>query len=339
MDTVKLGRTNITVSKNAFGALPIQRIPKEEAARLLHMALDAGMTFIDTARAYSDSEEKIGYAISDRRNGFYLSTKAARFTVEAFWEDLHTSLRNLKTDHVDIYQFHNPAFCPKPDDGTGLYEAMLEAKRQGKIRFIGITNHRLSVAEEALRSGLYDTLQFPFCYLSGKPEEALVALAKELDVGFLGMKALSGGLITHSDAAYAFLADYDNVLPLWGVQKEEELREFISYQTNPPRMNDEFAALIEADRKMLAGDFCRGCGYCMPCPMDIQINDAARMSLLLRRAPYAQFLTPEWQEKMAKIKDCIHCGQCLSKCPYGLDTPAVLRRNLEDYEQFSKDHS
>lgn len=146
MDTVTLGRTGITVNKNGFGALPIQRVSQEEAAKLLTMALDGGMTFFDTARFYTDSEEKIGYALSHRRSEFFLATKTAAVTAEGFWANLETSLRNLKTDYVDLYQFHNPAFCPKPGDGTGLYEAMLEARDQGKIRFIGITNHRLAVA-------------------------------------------------------------------------------------------------------------------------------------------------------------------------------------------------
>jgi aryl-alcohol dehydrogenase-like predicted oxidoreductase len=179
METVVLGRTGIKVNKNGFGALPIQRISKEEAAHLLRKAYDYGINFYDTARSYSDSEEKVGYALSDIRKDIYIATKTAATTVEVFWEHLETSLHNLKTEYIDIYQFHNPPFCPKPNDGTGLYEAMLEAKEQGKIRHIGITNHRLSVAKEAVESGLYDTLQFPFSYLSGKQEEELVALCKE----------------------------------------------------------------------------------------------------------------------------------------------------------------
>ena len=162
MATVTLGRTGITVNKNGFGALPIQRVTKEEAGKLLRKAYDNGINLFDTARAYSDSEEKIGYALSDVRNHLTITTKTMAKTADAFWKDLETSLTLLKTDHVDIYQFHNPPFCPKPDDGTGLYEAALKAREQGKIRFIGITNHRLAVAHEAIESGLYDTLQFPW---------------------------------------------------------------------------------------------------------------------------------------------------------------------------------
>ncbi len=331
MAKVTLGKTGITVEKNSFGALPIQRISKEEAAKLLRKAYDHGVTFYDTARFYTDSEEKVGAAFAGMREKVYIATKTAAVTAEGFWKDLQTSLHNLQTDYIDIYQFHNPAFCPRPGDGTGIYEAMLEAQAQGKVRHIGITNHRLSVAHEAVESGLYETLQFPFSYLATEKDIELVKECREAGMGFIAMKALSGGLITNSAAAYAFLAQYDNVLPIWGVQRERELDEFLSYIDNPPEMNEELAALIAHDREELLGDFCRGCGYCMPCPVGIEINTCARMSLLIRRAPSEAQLTPEMQEKMKLIEQCLHCGQCRSKCPYGLDTPALLEKNYKDY--------
>ena len=271
MDMVTLGSTGITVNKNGFGALPIQRISQEDAVYLARKAYRAGIRFFDTARAYSDSEEKLGAAFEGMREKVFISTKTMAKDVEGFWKDLETSLSLLKTDYIDIYQFHNPSFCPKPGDGTGLYEAMLEAKAQGKIRHIGITNHRMSVAEEIIESGLYETLQFPFCYLASEKDIELVNLCKEKNVGFICMKALSGGLITRSDAAYAYLAQYENTLPIWGVQREKELDEFLSYNDNPPVMTDELAAFIEKEHESLAGDFCRGCGYCMPCPKGINI--------------------------------------------------------------------
>ena len=333
MTQVTLGSTGITVPKNGFGALPIQRISKDEAVRLLRRAYDGGIRFFDTARAYTDSEEKLGAAFAGMRDKIFIATKIYRFTVEAFWEDLHTSLRTLGTDHVDLYQFHNPDFCPKPGDGSGLYEAMLEAKAQGKILHIGITNHRLSVAQEAIDSGLYETLQFPFSYLATEKELALVEGCKAKNMGFIAMKALAGGTITNSAAAYAYLAQFDNVLPIWGVQRERELEEFLSYQENPPRLTAELQSLIERDRKELAGSFCRGCGYCMPCPKGIEINQCARMSLMIRRAPTTGWLGPVWQAKMEQVADCIHCNQCASKCPYGLDTPSLLAENLKDYRE------
>lgn len=331
MVKVTLGTTGITVEKNSFGALPIQRISKEEAIKLLRKAYDHGVTFYDTARFYTDSEEKVGAAFAGMREKVYIATKTAATTAEAFWKDLNTSLTNLQTDYVDLYQFHNPSFCPKPGDGTGLYEAMLEAKEKGMIRHIGITNHRLNVAHEAIKSGLYETLQFPFCYLATEKDLELVDACRKANMGFVAMKALSGGLITNSAAAYAFLAQYDNVLPIWGVQRESELDEFLSYIENPPVMNDEIKAVIAHDREELLGDFCRGCGYCMPCPVGIEINNCARMSLMIRRAPSDAQLTEEMQAKMKLIEKCLHCGQCKSKCPYGLDTPTLLEKNYQDY--------
>lgn len=331
MSMVTLGSTQITVPKNGFGALPVQRVTLEEAVCLLRKAYDGGIRFFDTARAYTDSENKLGHAFHDIRDRIFIATKTAAKTADAFWKDLEQSLNLLQTDYIDIYQFHNPSFCPKPGDGTGLYEAMLEAKAQGKIRHIGITNHRLNVAEEIIESGLYETLQFPFCYLATEKDLALVQKCKEKNMGFIAMKALSGGLITNSAAAYAYLDQFDNVLPIWGVQRERELDEFLSYMDHPPVMTDEIHALIEKDRAQLSGNFCRGCGYCMPCPAGIEINTCARMSLLLRRSPSAQHLSEKGQAMMKKIESCLHCNACMSKCPYGLNTPQLLADNYKDY--------
>ena len=333
MAKVTLGNTGITVEKNSFGALPIQRISKEEAVKLLRRAYEHGISFFDTARWYTDSEEKLGEAFDGIREKIFIATKTGASNAEEFWKDINISLGKLRTDYVDIYQFHNPAFCPKPGDGSGLYEAMLEAKEKGMVRHIGITNHRLNVASEAIESGLYETLQFPFCYLATEKDIELVERCRAAGMGFIAMKALSGGLITNSAAAYAFLAQYDNVLPIWGVQREKELDEFLSYIDNPPEMTKELSAVIAKDREELLGDFCRGCGYCMPCPAGIEINNCARMSLLIRRSPSAAQLTRETQEKMRKIEDCLHCGKCRSKCPYGLDTPALLEKNYKDYRE------
>lgn len=329
---MRLGKTGIDTPQNAFGALPIQRISDEDAARLLRRAYEGGMTYFDTARGYTDSEHKVGLAFEGMRDKVFIATKTVSTTVDGFWKDLETSLTNLKTDHIDVYQFHNPSFCPRPGDESGLYEAALTAKEQGRILHLGITNHRLSVAKEAIESGLYETLQFPFSYLSGEKELELVKMCKDADMGFVAMKALAGGLITDSAAAFAFIAQFDNVLPIWGIQRENELSEWLSYFDAPPVMDERIRALIESEKKELAGDFCRGCGYCMPCPAGIEINNCARMSLLLRRAPSAAWLSDEWQEKMKRIEGCLHCNACKSKCPYGLDTPALLQKNLDDYQ-------
>ncbi len=333
MRKVTLGKTGITVNKNGFGALPIQRISEKEAVYLLHKAYDHGVDFYDTARAYTDSEEKLGKAFGGMRDKICLASKTMAETAEDFWKDLETTLRNLKTDYLDIYQFHNPAFCPKPGDESGLYDAILKAKEQGKIKHIAITNHQLSVAHEAIDSGLYDTLQFPFSYLSTEKELELVEKCKAADMGFIAMKSLAGGLINHSAAAYAYMLQFDHVLPIWGIQRERELDEFLSYQDKEPVLEGEVKEVITHDREELQGGFCRGCGYCMPCPVGIEINNCARMSLMIRRAPFEAQVTPDMQAKMKKIEDCLHCGKCKAKCPYGLDIPTLLEANYKDYQE------
>ncbi|MCR4837512.1 MAG: aldo/keto reductase [Eubacterium sp.] len=332
MKSITLGSTGITTPQNAFGALPVQRVDMQTAVKLLRGAYEGGMTFFDTARAYSDSEEKLGKAFQGIRDKIYISSKTMAKTPEKFWEDLDTTLKNLRTDHLDIHQFHCVTQCYKPGDGTGMYEAMLEAKKQGKVRHIGITAHLIDVAEEIVESGLYETLQFPFSYLSTDREIRLVQNAEKAGMGFIAMKGLAGGLLTNSEACMAFMQQYP-VLPIWGIQRETELEQWLSFFERDAVMTEEIAAFIEKDRASLMGDFCRGCGYCMPCTVGIQINNCARMSQLIRRAPSQNFLSEEWQGLMGKIEKCIDCGACKAKCPYGLDTPALLRKNLADYRQ------
>ncbi len=331
MKEITLGSTGITVAQNAFGALPIQRISTQAAAALLHRAWEGGMRFFDTARNYTDSEEKLGLAFGGQWEGKYLSTKTDATTPKKFWADLETSLRLLKRDYIDIYQFHCAAQCYRPGDGTGMYECMLEARAQGRIRHIGITAHKIGVAEEAIDSGLYETLQFPFCYLSLPRELALARKCQAANMGLIAMKGLAGGLITNAPAAAAFMSEYDNVLPIWGIQREAELDQWLALFDQAVHMTDAHRAFIEAERKELIGAFCRGCGYCMPCPAGIMINQCARISQMLRRAPSQSWLAPDMQAEMEKIEQCLHCGQCKSKCPYELDVPTLLRANLEDY--------
>ena len=336
MKQITLGTTGITVPQNAFGALPIQRVDFETAKTILLRAYEGGMRFFDTARAYSDSEEKLGYALSDLRENIYIATKTAAKTPEDFKAHLETSLKFLKTDYIDIYQFHMADTCWRPGDGSGMYECMLEAKKQGKIRHIGVTAHKLDVAKECIESGLYETLQFPLSYLSSEKDLELVRMCREHNMGFIAMKALAGGLISNSKAAFSYMAQFDHVLPIWGIQRMSELEEWLSYMENPPVMDEKLRQFIEDEKTELIGDFCRGCGYCLPCPAGIPINNCARMSLMVRRAPSAAWLNETWQENMKKIENCLECGQCSSRCPYELDTPNLLKKNYEDYKTFFK---
>ena len=334
MKSITLGSTGITVPQNGFGALPIQRISKENAVKLLRRAYEGGMRYFDTARGYTDSEEKLGLAFGDgwlKREEVYIATKSHAKTPEGLRKDLETSLKLLRTDYIDVYQFHNPSECYRPGDGTGMYECMAEAKRQGKIRHISASAHKLGVAREIVESGLYETLQYPMSYLAEEKELELLALCRQKNVGFICMKGLAGGLISNARAAMAFLSQFDGLVPIWGIQREKELDEWLSFRDETPALDDELRAFIAREQKELMGSFCRGCGYCMPCTVGIVINQCNRMSLMIRRAPSAAWLDEHWQAEMAKIDSCVDCRQCVSKCPYELDIPNLLRQNLEDY--------
>ncbi len=327
---MRLGKTDLQVNKNGFGALPIQRCNMEDAVEILKKAYENGINFYDTAHFYTDSEEKMGKAFEYiPRENIYIASKTAAETPEVFWSDLETSLKSLKTDYLDLYQFHNISFTPKEDDE--LYQAMIEAKDKGLIRHIGITTHKITFANEAVESGLYETLQYPFSYLSGDDEVKLVEKCKNHDVGFIAMKAMGGGLITNSKASYAYINQFDNVLPIWGIQKIEELDEFLSYDENTV-LDDSLKSDIERDKTELGENFCRGCAYCMPCPEEINISLCARMSLWIRRFPSEPYLTEEYQKMINDTLNCMECYACVDNCPYELDIPQLLKENYEDYQ-------
>ena len=334
MRKIRLGSTNLYASGVSFGALPIQRISLDETVNILHRAFDAGVCFYDTARVYSNSEEKMGVAFADRRDKIIIATKSMSKTGEGVTKDLETSLSLLKTDYIDIYQIHNPATVPVPDDGTGRYEAMLAAKKAGKIRHIALTNHHFERAMQAAESGLYEVIQYPFSLLSSEKEMAFTRKCQDLDIGFIAMKALSGGLIRHIPAAYSFMRRFENVVPIWGIQRIEELEEFLALEANPPTWDNSMQALVEEERESLGKNFCRGCGYCLPCPVEINIPMLARMRLFLTRAVWQKEMTIEAQARNAKAEECINCGACASRCPYELDPAALVKEHYAFYKDF-----
>jgi predicted aldo/keto reductase-like oxidoreductase len=334
MDFVRFGNTGLTVSRAGFGCLPIQRVSFDEAKELLRYAYDHDVNFFDTARGYTDSEEKLGYALSDVRENIVIATKSGAKTGTELEAHLEQSLKCLRTDYIDIFQFHNTPFVPMPGGADGLYDAALRAKAAGKIRHIGITSHSLERGVQAVTSGLYETLQFPFNHLSTEGEIALVRLCAERNVGFICMKGMSGGLVTNARVPFAYIRGFENAVPIWGVQRMSEIEEFIAFSENPPARTDELDAAIEKDRRELAGAFCRGCGYCLPCPAGILIQMANRMRELLARSPSQNWLSPTWRAGMEKIEDCTKCGACAKRCPYGLKPFETLPAQLAAYRAF-----
>ena len=272
------------------------------------------------------------------RDKIIISTKSAARDKETVLKHIENSLRMMKTDYIDLFQFHQVTEVPDPNDPNGAYAAALEAKERGWIRHIGVTSHRVNIAEQCIASGWFETLQFPFSYISDERDLALADKCREADMGLIAMKGLAGGMLTNVRACHAFMKQYDNVVPIWGMQRMEELRQWLDAAEEDPSMDEELSEFIREERQELAGSFCRSCGYCMPCPAGIEIFNCARMNMLLRRSPWQQYMAEEWREKMNKINDCIECGKCSGRCPYQLDTPNLLKYMLKDYNEFYEAH-
>lgn len=338
MRKIRLGKTELMVTSTAMGCLPVQRCDEDYAVRLLRTAYEGGINYFDTANAYTDSEKKIGLALSDVRDKIIISTKSAARDKAGVLAHIENSLRMMQTDYIDLFQFHQVTEVPDPNDPNGAYAGALEAKEKGWIRHIGVTSHRVNIAENCIASGLFETLQFPFSYISSERDLALAQKCKEADMGYIAMKGLAGGMLNNARACHAFMKSYDNVVPIWGIQKLEELAQWLALAEEDPDLDEELSAFIRQERQELSGSFCRSCGYCMPCPAGIEIFNCARMNMLLRRSPWQQYMTDTWRAKMEKINDCIGCHSCSSRCPYQLDTPNLLKFMLKDYREFYEAH-
>lgn len=336
MEYTTLGKTELKVSRAGFGALPIQRRSIPDAVKILKKAFDYGINFFDTARGYTDSEKKLGIAFKNKRQSVIIATKVHCKTKDELLKILEESLKQLQTDYVDILQLHNPETLPDPSEKNSAYAGLQEAKNKGMARFIGISCHKITNAKSAINSDLYDVIQYPLSALSDRKEIKLVDLAKQKNIGFIAMKPLCGGLLNDVPLAFSFLWQFENVVPIWGIQRMPELTKIVKLAENPPELDKDFKKRIQEEKKFLGKIFCRGCGYCLPCPADIPIPMAARMRFLLRRAPYKKFLESDWQEKMLRIMKCKNCGACSSRCPYHLNTPEILKEMLSDYIDFAK---
>jgi ferredoxin len=333
MPKVRLGRTEIVSEKNAFGALPIQRVDKQEAAKILLCALDGGITYFDTARGYTDSEEKIAYAMSDRRPQFHLATKTKATTADAFWKDLHTRLKRSKQTISTFFSSTTPNSAQSPKTGRGCTKACSRPRRRGKSLY----RHDEPPSARRPRSRGVRPVRHA-------PVPVFLSCRRGRRSACTPVQNVRRGLYLHEGAfrrahyglprAYAYQTQFDNSLPIWGIQRMIELEQFLSCTDNPPVLDDELRAVIAKDRKELSGDFCRGCGYCLPCPANINIPMSARIRFSMTRQPTSRTLNEKTREEMERIENCIECRHCAEHCPYGLDTPAILRESLAFYREF-----
>ena len=333
MKYLPFGSTGVSVSEVGFGAIPIIRLSFGDAERTLRRAFDLGVTLFDTANAYHDSEEKIGAALAPVRDKIFLATKTMKRDGPTAAEHIDLSLKRMKTDYIDLFQFHQvakEANWEKIAGPGGAMEAALKARDAGKIRFIGITSHSLPMAIKFTKSGLFSSVQFPFNFIEAAAAEELHPLAKEKGVAVLSMKPFGGGAIADAGRAFKFLRSHENHFPIPGFDSPESVEQILKIYESPNSVTEEDLAAMEAVRNELGGQFCRRCEYCMPCPFGVNIPggmiyplQASRMSPEVSR----DFAAPA----MDTLPQCTECGVCMTKCPYTLPIPEMLKKHYELY--------
>ena len=331
MEKVRFGKTGLMVSKIAFGGIPIMRIPKAEAVSLIREAINLGINFIDTAHGYADSEEKIGEAIKGiKREDLVIASKSPSNDKKTFNEHLNLSLKRLGVDYIDIYQLHNIATREKWDEilaPGGAMEGLEEAVKSGKVRFPAFSSHSIPIAMETMKSGKFDSVQLPFNYIDDAAAKDAIPLAKKLDMGFIAMKPMGGGLLDNAGLAFRYLRQFDSIVPDPGIEKLEEIREIVGIVEQNKAFSSEDKKEIERQKVEFGSSWCHRCDYCQPCPQDIMISTALCIKSAFKRMTTERarsFVGPD----IEKARTCIECRECVSRCPYNLEIPTLLKESI-----------
>ena len=328
-----LGKTGLTVSAMGFGGIPIQRIDAEGTKSLIRQLADCGVNYIDTARGYTVSEEYLGYALEGIRDKFVLATKTMSRTREGMAKDIDISLKNLRTDYIDLYQVHNPTLA---DIDTviapgGALEALLEAKAAGKIGHIGLTAHTSGVFERALELPWVETIMFPYNIVETQGTQ-LIQRCAEQNVGFIAMKPLAGGAIEDATLALRFLNTDENIsVVIPGMADPAELEQNLAAVNDMSPLTPAELEKIDAIRKELGSQFCRRCGYCAPCTVGINIPGVFLFEGYLRRYGLADWARDRYAALPVKASACIGCGECEPLCPYNLPIREMLKKSAEGF--------
>ena len=336
MHKVELGNTGLMVSEVAFGGIPIQRLDSDQAVSVVQRCLDLEVDFLDTAHAYGTSEERIGRAIAGRRDDVTLASKATGRDAETFREQMETSFRQLGVDYIELYQCHNVSTAEAYErviSPGGALEVAQEAKSKGRIGHIGLTSHKLEMAIEAARSGLFESIMFPFNYIAREANEELIPLCREKGVGFMAMKPMGGGYLDDAALSFKYLRQFSGVVPVVGIERQAEIKEIVSIVESRERLSEEEQAAIARIREELGSRFCRGCGYCQPCTQDIAISFVMRIQSLTQRFPEEQIYGEWGQSMVAKAETCVDCGECEPRCPYELPIREIMTQNAAWYNE------
>ena len=335
----KLGQTGLEVSELGFGGIPILRLETGEAERILSHAQTRGINFFDTAHAYRASEDKLGRAFAGIRDKVIFATKTPARDGKGAQTHLEQSLRMLRTDYIDLYQLHQVAQEPAWEAimaPGGAMETVQKAREAGKIRFIGVTSHSLTMAIKLIKTGLFSTVQFPFNFIEEAAREELHRDARELGLGILAMKPFAGGVIDDAAVAFKFLRQYPDVLPLPGFDSVAGVDEVASFYDVPNEVREEDRGKMEDYRKELGKQFCRRCEYCQPCPQGVMITPAMGYQVIARRMS-GKIAVDFSRVAMESVPKCIDCGICVTKCPYDLPIPQMLKAHYEMWQGHCKE--
>lgn len=329
---IRLGRTELSVGQLGFGGIPIQRLTRARAVRLIEAAVDRGITFFDTARGYSDSEDKLGAALKHRRDQVVLASKSPALDADGMRQALDASLTALRTDRIDLYQLHNLMTwdaLQRAQARDGALTALKRARKLGKIRFIGLTSHSVDLLARVLKEAplLFDTIQVPFNFVGDESGRTLLPAARAADVGFIAMKPLGGGALEHPDLALRYVLQYADVVTIPGMETMKELKQNAQLAVERRPLTAEEEQLLGRLRDKLGKQFCRKCNYCQPCPQGIAIHLALGARTLLKR--FDRRTIAGWcRDVMRKAAVCKQCGLCETRCPYQLPIRALLEENV-----------
>jgi len=341
IEKIKFGSTDLIVSKIAMGGIPIMRLSMEEAVKVVRDVIDMGVNFIDTANAYDDSEEKIGEAIKPyKRKDLVLSSKSLVRDKKTFLSHIDLSLKRLSTDYIDIYHIHNISDDKdfiKVMEPEGVFEGLEEAVKKGKVQYKAFSSHDPRIAEKIIKTGKFQVMQVPLNFIDTESEERLIPLAHRLNIGFIAMKPLGGGLLEDARLAFKYLAQFEGIIPDPGVEKAEEMEEIINIIKDPHPITREEKQKIKRIKEELGDNWCHRCGYCQPCPEEIPITLVLNVRSMIKRFNNDK-LNNLLENAIENARDCSECRECVEKCPYDLDIPEMLKENIGLWENYKKDN-
>jgi predicted aldo/keto reductase-like oxidoreductase len=340
MDKIRLGRTNMMVSRLGCGGIPIQRVSEDEAVVVIRRCLELGVTFLDTSHGYTNSEEKIGKAIAGWKEKPIISTRTGSRKSEEVESHLKLSLKRLGVDYIDLFAFHDVSSPDSlkailaPDGPMAVVQA---AKKAGIVKHIGVTSHSLDLSKEMVKSGHFETIMFPFNFILCEAVDELLPLTREHDVGFIVMKPMAGGMLDNAAIAFKYLLQFPDVLQLVGIERPEEMEEIVQVLEGPWSMSEAEQNEMERLRAELGARFCRRCGYCQPCPEGVPISMLMLVPSITKRMPAEIiFASPIINQGIEKAANCIQCGECEEKCPYDLPISELIEEHVAWFQEEKK---